>query len=134
MIEEALVSRLVADPTVAGLAGDRIFPLLIPQALYAEASRQPCLVYQRTSTDTDATFCETIGLRATQIQIDAYARRYQEARELGRAAREALTDFRGDVSGLHIDRVTLANEFDGLDEEPGLYRRSLTFLVWFTEV
>jgi len=133
MIEEGVAALLTAAPGVTAIAGDRVYPLVIPQEIYTEASRKPCLVYQRIATEITGTFCQTDTLRGMSLQVDAYARTYGAARALAAAAKAALLGFTGAASGVAVSRVTLAAEFDGLDEEPGLYRRSLTFSIWYAE-
>lgn len=133
MIQEALYTHLSTDPVVAGLAGARIYPLMIPQHVYNEATRLPCLVYQRLGVDRRPTFCSSEGLIATTVRIDSYARSLGAAAQLGAAVRESLIDYTGAMGAVTVKKVLMETELDLLDVEPGLYRVSQTYSVWHLE-
>jgi hypothetical protein len=135
MIQSALVARLESVSGVTSIAADRIYPLMIPQHVYSEATKQPCIVYTRTNVQRRPTFCTSVGLIATGFRVDSYARTYVQAVELAAAVKTALIDFTGSWGSpaQTISRVMLDNEFDLLDPEPGLYRVSQTYTVWHIE-
>jgi hypothetical protein len=130
MIGEALFSHLTADAGVALLAGTRVYPLVIPQHVYNEATKLPCVVYQRTGTDLPINTCGAEALAGTSMRIDAYARSYDLAVQLAAAVRAALVNHAGPMGSVHVSRVNLESELDLLDIEPGLYRVSQTYSIW----
>ena len=130
MIQEALYAHLAADASVAALAGTRIYPLMIPQHVYNEASKLACVVYQRTGMDLPINTCGAEALAGTSMRIDAYARSYGIAALLAAAVRDALVNFTGPMGAVHVSRVNLESELDLLDIEPGLYRVSQTYSIW----
>jgi hypothetical protein len=130
MIQEALYAHLAADASVAALAGTRIYPLMIPQHVYNEASKLACVVYQRTGMDLPINTCGAEALAGTSMRIDAYARSYGVAAQLAAAVRDALVNFTGPMGTVHVSRVNLESELDLLDIEPGLYRVSQTYSIW----
>jgi capsular polysaccharide biosynthesis protein len=133
MIAESLHAYLSGHAGVSVLVGSRVFPLMIPQHVYNEATKQPCLVYQLIGTTRDLTFCAVDQLVSGSYQIDAYARKYKQANELARAVRAALIDFSGLMGDTHVRRIMLDTEQDLLDPEPGLYRVSQTYTIWYLE-
>ena len=130
MIQEGLFDHLTDDPSVAALAGERVYPLMIPQHVYNEATKLPCVVYARVSVDQPINTCGAEGLAGTLFRIDSYARGYGLACQLGAAVRDALVNHRGPMGTVYVSRVNLETELDLLDVEPGLYRVSQTYSIW----
>ncbi|HMU15814.1 MAG TPA: DUF3168 domain-containing protein [Thauera aminoaromatica] len=131
MIQSALYLHLTTDPVVGALAGLRVYPLSIPQHVYNEATRLPCLVYQRVGGDQPIDTCGAPELAESLVRIDAYARSYEDADALAEAVRAALINHTGPMGSVHVSRVNLeGNALDLLDVEPGLYRVSRTFSIW----
>lgn len=121
-------------PSVFVVAGDRIFPLMIPQHVYAEASKQPCLVFQRTSGTRSVGFCGTDALVAGGFQLDSYARTYDAAQALADATRKELIDYAGPMGEVEVVATFLESDFDvGPEPDPGLYRVSMNFTLWYRE-
>lgn len=107
----------------------RIWPMVIPQS-DAGQQRVPCIVYQTINRERQVTYCGTAGLARTQQQLDAYARTYNGAQALARAIEACLVDFRGLMGGYLVQQISLTNEIDLMDPEPGLYRVSMDFEIW----
>lgn len=134
MIEQALRGYLSAQADVTALCGLRIFPGMIPQHVYEEATRQPCLVFNLISSERDVMdSCGTVAQVTRHVQIDAYALSRIEAIALADAVRTSLVDFSGDMNGTQVDFVRIENEWDLLDPEPGLSRRCLRFRIRHNE-
>lgn len=138
MIETALVSHLRANAQVAALIGERVFPLMIPQHAYDEATKLPCLVYQRIGTQRTPLFCETDSTIRCSYYISCYARSYIKAKELAAEVRDALMDFTGIMGSgaatADVKKILSESEGDLEDPEPGLYRVLQTWTIWFVEV
>lgn len=132
-IKRALYTYLSTHASVTALAGDRVYPEIIPDQVFDAVSKRPCVVYRRSSADRRKTFCGTDTLVASSFAVDCYARTYDGAETLAAAVRSALTDFRGDMSGITVKDVALSSDFDLLDLEPGLFRVSLGFDIWHVE-
>lgn len=121
------------QPAVAALAGDRIYPEMIPQASQSEARKLPCIVYTTTAEARTATYCGTDRLLSAAVQIDLYTPHYDRTRELRAAVRLALRDFRGMMGDTRV-RLTRLDSSGGLVEpEPGLFRRSQDWTFWYVE-
>lgn len=122
-------SLLLAQTGMVAAVADRIFPVLIPQEVWASVTQKPCIVYQVAGVGRSVTFCGTIGLQAESVTVDCYARTYDAAYALARLAAQ-IVDFNGVIGDTSFDTVRLETEIDLLDLEPGLYRRSMTFTCW----
>jgi hypothetical protein len=130
MIGEALFTHLSTDVVVGALVGSRIYPLMIPQHVYNEATKLPCVVYQRSGLDQPINTCGAEALVGTSMRVDSYARSYGLAVQLGAAVRDSLVNHSGPMGSVHVSRVNLESELDLLDSEPGLYRVSQTYSIW----
>lgn len=132
-IKRGLYAWLNAQAGITAIAGSRIWPEVIPDQVFDEASKRPCIVFSRSGTERTRTFCGTIPLVASSITIDCYARTYDGAEQLAAAVRSSLTDYRGAMGDEQVQDTRLDSDFDLVDLEPGLFRVSLGFTVWHTE-
>jgi len=128
-LEASLYSFLAADAGVAALVSTRIYPAIIPQT-----GLQPCIVYNKQSRDRQQLFCGVDGLLRTTVDIDCYAKIYDDAVGLANAVTAALTNFSGTLGTTRVPKVFLDNELDLQDIEPGLYRQSQTWIFWHREL
>lgn len=134
MAEPNLYEFLRNVPTVAALVGDRIYPELIPQHLYTEVSRMPCVVFYRAGSDRQPMFCGTDKLVAGVYTIIAKAPHYDVAAKLAGAIRLALVDYSGPMGDAMIQNVLANAETGGNpDPEPGLFNRIETYTIWHLE-
>src|SRR5690606_31226744 len=138
MIEDALFHILKTDSGVSALVVNatsplsyRIFPLVIEQHAYGEASKQPCIVYTLDGVDRQVKYTGTDDVSRARFQIDSYARTWDQARELAAAVLARLLDFTGAAAGIEVKSATIENEFTLTDPEPGLFRVTQFWNVWF---
>lgn len=122
-------SLILAQSGMSALVAGRVFPLRIPEEVWDSATQKPCIVYRTSSTNRGATFCGTDELVAETAQVDCYARSYDAAKALGDAVGQVV-DFRGIVGETLFGPVFIQTEFDSMDPEPGLFRRTLLLIVW----
>lgn len=108
-IEEALYAALAAAPGVAGLVGDRIYPMAIPQ----EATT-PAIAYQRVSGQRPmAHSLGGLGVAMARIQLTITAAEYRNVKAVCTAIRD-LFPFRGILGGLvEVYGGRVENEVDG---------------------
>lgn len=132
MIERGLFAYLsqVADvqAIITAAGKTRLYPLVIPQQGHA-----PCGVYQISGVERSQTYCGTIGLVRSSVQLDSYGRTYDDAIALARAFRLALTDFAGMMGDVDVRNCVMEVESDFEEPEPGLYRRYQSWLIWHIE-
>lgn len=128
MMEVDLCAFIKADAGVIAKIGDRLYPVVIPQTGHV-----PCVVFQRLSSLYGQTLCGTDSSVRGAFQFDAYDKTYFGARDAANAIKTALLDYSGTMGGTRVDRVSLETETDLSDPEPGLYRVSLTFNIFYQE-
>ncbi len=78
-------------------------------------------------------YCGTSRLTAGTFQIDSYAEQYVAAVSLAAAVRAALLDFQGMLNGVPVRHAFVETEGDLLDPEPGIFRVSQTWVIWYSE-
>jgi len=132
MIEQGLHAYLASVPAVAALLTadgiTRIYPLLIPQQ-----APTPCVVYQITSTTRTQTYCGTIALIRSVVQLDSYGRTYPQAVAVAAALYDALIDYKGMMGAVDVRDCVPEAESDFQDPEPGLYRRYQSWGIWLIQ-
>jgi hypothetical protein len=124
---------LTAVPAVAAVVGDRVYPDIIPQHVYDEVTRSPCIVYQRLGATRSATYCGHDLLVAAAIQVDHYAQDFDAAVQLGDLTRQALRDYSGTMGTVRVRWCRLDSETHLVEPEPGLFRLSADWTIWYVE-
>lgn len=122
--EEAVRAVLLADPTVAALVGDRVYPMHLPQTCVL-----PAIVYQRISTVGSIDLGGDTGLSRIRLQVTHWAEGFDAARALARATvgdpesveAGALTGYSGDTGAGELQLVRLENlaDVEDADWKPG---------------
>lgn len=131
VIEEALVSRVLANATVAATVGTRVYPVVAPEGVTL-----PALVYQRISGVREHTHDQVGDLARPRFQFGAIALTYSAAKALANAVRSALDNYSGTVLGVRIDAIQVQNEIDTFNastDEASTYLTWLDFIVWHHE-
>lgn len=114
-------------PTVEAIVADRIFPSVQKGGVY------PSVVFTLVSTIRSQTYCGDTRLVRGSMQLDMYALKYSEMVTISDAVREAMLDFNGTVAGTRIRHCALTTEFDSVDSDPGLFRRTQQWDVWYED-
>ena len=131
VIEEALVSKVLANATVAATVGTRAYPLVVP-----EGATLPAIVYQRISGVREHTHDQVGDLARPRFQFGSMALSYAAAKGLANAIRAALDNFAGTHLGVRIDAIQVQNEIDVYNEstdEASTFITWLDFIVWHHE-
>lgn len=89
MIQEGIVSRLVADATIKGLCASRIYPVVLPKS-----PTFPAITYHDISLVTDPT-TEGSGLCALRIRFNCWADSYARAKKVQLAVESLFDGFVG---------------------------------------
>lgn len=131
MSQERIVNALLtADPHVTGLVGVRIFPVVLPQNFVV-----PAIGYMQDSRRERVAVSLVGPVHVTaQMSIVAMAKDYPSLVELVAAVRKAMANRLGVVENTEnlVVRPTAQGE-DQYDSDLGLFSRSSTFLLSFTE-
>lgn len=134
MIEEALISLLLADANVAAEIGTDIYWVRSPQ----EISGRPYATLQVVSDPFNYNLCGPQDLRETGIQIDVWADSYSKAKAVSRAILGVLSGYRGQQGGANIQGTYIGGQRDLPDETTGqesqLFRVSVDVNISWNEV
>jgi hypothetical protein len=135
MDEPNIAAFLQDDATVYAIAQDRIYPELIPQRSPGQTEIEvPAVVFTRIGGDRQVMLCQTDSLVQGVYLIVSLASQYDQAVALNRAIRRRMIDYHGPMGDVAVDAVQLQTD-PSLDvaPEPGLFRRSETFNIWYRE-
>ena len=78
--ESVLLRMLQEDAGLSALVGSKVFPLFIPSGNYL-----PCVTFQRLGGRPANTLSGASGLEEIDLQIDVWARDYDEAKAIAKA-------------------------------------------------
>ena len=126
---------LLADGTISGLVGTRIFPLKLPQA-----PTFPAITYQMISGGRSHTYGGAVGLASPRFQFDCWGATYLQAEALAEALRIRLDGFSGAMGASPstvVQGVFFQDERDlyedgadlGTGSGAGVYRRSIDYFI-----
>jgi hypothetical protein len=130
MITNGLVSLLLSDSTIAGIAGNRIQPIPAPETL----SDFPCIAYQVASDVSDYTLTSPTGVTMTRVVFDCLAQRYLDARNLALAVKAALTAYQGTLpDGTVVYFTEIVNLVDGFDDGSRISKTSVHAVMHYAD-
>lgn len=119
--EADLRAHLLADGTITGYIGERIFPMVRP-----ESSALPALSYLRIAgvpqTDLDGDDGNLLNIR---MQIDAWSKTHDEAKLIAEAVR-----LRMQTAASTFKAVMLLDQ-DFYEDDSRVFRVSMDFSCWF---
>jgi hypothetical protein len=118
MIEEALRTILLADPTLYALVGTRIYPVQLPLDCTL-----PALSYFQVSEP----FNRITG--TPRFQIDIFSNDYSQVKQIKAAVENALNGYSGTVSDHNIEIIVPLSSFDSYDSETGVYHIPYDFKI-----
>jgi len=127
-IAEGLRTLILADTTVSGLIGARMYPVILPQAAV-----MPALTYQYITGDSVLSNDGPTGLEHPFFQVDAWGETYASMNALFEAVRILLNGFQGDAGGVSVQGIFLARKRDLYDDQGKLYRRVADYGIWNEE-
>ncbi len=133
-LELALRNFLLADPGVAAIVGNKIFPQPAPQDTVA-----PFITWLLVSADDNNTLDGPLGLRVSRVQIDCWSDPPEQAGDFTQsllaasAVRQAMKGFTGMQSGLRISSALPVDARDIHDDAERAHARSVDFRIWHQE-
>ena len=120
--ESVLLRMLQEDAGLSALVGSKVFPLFIPSGNYL-----PCVTFQRLRGRPANTLSGASGLEEIDLQIDVWARDYDEAKAIAKAVRAAMPS-----SGPRFS-AHLIEDQDLYEDGTNYFRVNMEFKVWFLE-
>ena len=114
--ETVLLRMLQEDAGLSTLVGSKVFPLFIPSGNYL-----PCVTFQRLGGRPANTLSGVSGLEEIDLQIDVWARDYDEAKAIAKPP-----------SGPRFS-AHLIEDQDLYEDGTNYFRVNMEFKVWFLE-
>jgi hypothetical protein len=125
---------------IRALIAGRVYPDMLPQGV---KNGLPAVVVSKTGTVRQGTNCGTDGLVLGSFQLDVYAATRREVRELsnriigsgrkGATPPTAMLDYKGMMGNCFVKNCALTTDFDSVDPDPGLLRRTQLWDIWYVE-
>jgi len=138
-IRAGLRSRLLDNAGLSALVGgSRVYSIRLPQNIVA-----PSIVFASSSGQGDHVMSGPSGLSRPRVQIDCWSQSPDIAARLSRYVKTQLDGFSGAVSALDetgteavaiVDGILFESEREDYDGESALFRSSLDFFVWYSDV
>lgn len=132
--EPNLYDFLRQDAAVAALIADGIYHERIPQQGPNDVGPFPCCCWFRAGGLRTVGFSGQDQLVEGHYQLDVYAADADTKLLIARAVRKALVGYAGPMGDCSVDQITIQTDFDQNPAmEPGLYRRTILFTIWYWE-
>jgi len=126
MIQATLRTWLLDDPAVAGLIGERLYPLRAPQGVTA-----PYVVYEVESSEHWPSLQGDLTLKRIGVWYRCFAAGYAAANEVAEKIKSRLVAAPGQATG--IEDVHIEDEDEAyftVEGEEGLFEAALLASVW----
>lgn len=134
LLGDAAVYSVIDGDTPRASGGNRIFSGNLPQR-----EKNPSIVQNLVSEQTDYHMQGPSGLAQVRIQIDAWALSQDAAVDLANKVKDAISGFQGTqaygspptsvvIQGIFADQAR-----DDYDSEAKLFRRGRDYIVWYEE-
>lgn len=131
-IRPALRSFLLADATVAGIVGTRIYPVKLPQGVSGTS-----LILNEISGQGDHHMQGASGLVTVRMQIGCWSQTADGAHALHLAVKECLDGFRGAMgsgaSQVQVQGVFIDSWRDIDDTVANLRGKISDYFIWYAE-
>ena len=124
MIEEGLVTFLLADTGLTLLIGNRLHDDVLPQS-----PTVPAVVWQRISTPREYSHSGSSHLAMPRFQFACWAKTRLEAIQLANTLRAALEAHNGAMGAETVYAAYSENELAGYDAETGLRREIVDYRI-----
>jgi hypothetical protein len=105
--EAVLRSALIANATVAGLVGSRVYPVVAPAS-----AALPFVTWRRVAIRRQQTLGAPMGMPVTSVEYSIYGATYEQAREVADAMRSVLDGYGGTSNNTEVKQTSLEQESD----------------------
>ena len=132
--EKAAARAIAADPAVAALLGERIWPVIAPQS-----ASLPFATWRRTGVQRSQTLSGPMGMATVVLAVDVFSTTYEEARDIADRVRSVLDGWGGQVADyVSVRNVSLDSESDGFvqlagGDLPPVYQVTQTYSILWQE-
>lgn len=126
--EKAVRARLIAHSGTSALVGKRVWYSALPQ----DPALPAITVQQITGTPEGVMGNDTGHVRGT-VQVDAWAAKRADCKELGEQVRDALQRYVGTHDSSDLTFVGMNSSGVQYESDGRLFRHSQDFDLWWTE-
>lgn len=105
--ESVLRAALLANGTVAGLIGTRVYPVIAPAT-----AGLPFVTWRRVGVRRQQTLAAPMGMAITSVEYSIYGATYEQAREVADAMRQVLDGYGGTANNTEVKQTSLEQESD----------------------
>lgn len=119
---------LLADATLSGLIGTRLYPLKMPQK-----PTYPAITYQWVTGQRVHSTDGASGLAGPRVQFDCWAETYLAMESVFEALRLRLDGYQGAAGTTKVQGAFFDNERDLYEDKVEIYRRSVDYFIWHSE-
>ena len=116
---QGIVQNLLDDPTVSGLVGTKVFPVVAPQGV-----KKPYITARIIGNDPNSNKDAPSTLDDERFQIVSYAEKYTQVDAIDNAVRACTDNASGEVEGIKFDRIYFETHEDLFDQEDQAYIRN----------
>lgn len=121
---DRLRDMLLADPAVAAMVDDRVYPLIMP-----ETTKWPVIVYTKVSEAPERVLAGATRVMYARYQVDSWATTVAVVNDLAASIQAALDGYVGDdVDDLKMS-ISAMGTTEAFDEVSGLYHTIMELLV-----
>lgn len=122
-LESSIYTYLAANGGVGAIAGDRIYPMNIPQDITL-----PAIAYQRVSGDELQEHTGTSRLNTGRVQFTCTATTYSEAVSLSEAVADCFNSNRYTMGDVFVNWAYVENKLDGWGPQREIYTRRVDII------
>ena len=108
--ETFVYARLLADATVSGYLGTKVFPVMAPMG-----TSLPHATYQRIGVSREPSLNGPTGEPVVTVHVTTFASSYYDLKQIARAIRLAIDGYTGIYGNCTIQRTNLTRELDGAE-------------------
>jgi hypothetical protein len=131
LIEQALMTYLLAQSGITALVGQRIYFVIAPQE-----TAKPYIVVTKIDAPEVGSHDGPAELASPRFQLSVFAVTYSAAKNISAAIKTALDGYSGTMGGaggLHVDIPRREDENDFYEESTGLFQVASDYIVWYQE-
>jgi len=128
MIEEGLMTYLLAQSGITAYVSDRISPAMADQDV-----ETPYIIVTKVSGAREHSHDGSSHLAHPRFQLSIFAETYKECKDIAAAVQSALQGYAGAMGSETVQNVIYRNEVDDYEDETGLYGVKVDYDIWHVE-
>lgn len=131
IIEQAIITALLADSALIAVVGQRIYPVLAPQDIEA-----PYVVINKISGPRNHSMGGSSHLVNPRFQFSCFATTYAVAKQVSGLIQTVLQGYSGTlggVGGVAVNGCFYEDETDMYEDDTKLFHVALDFKLWHEE-